>query len=209
MRDHFPLCAKMHTTRCGAVARHCAHSGRLVRGTTLTDRDAAMSDEPVLSLQQLVAARMDERGWAYSELERRADGRLSKGRWQQIGSGHRIKEFPEPSTLMLMADVLEVDITTVVLAAAQSVELPVRRRETAFGALLPAGIDDLSPDMRDSLLTIIRAAVREADASNNSAGSAPTGGDAATRSSDTALEWRTADAPISGNDQARIADNRA
>jgi len=36
---------------------------------------------------QLVRARMAERGWSYSDLERRSGRALSRGRWQQMGSG--------------------------------------------------------------------------------------------------------------------------
>lgn len=104
---------------------------------------------------------MDERGWSYADLERRTEHRLTKSRLQQLGSGIRMREFPEPSSIALLADALEVEVTTVVLAAAQSVGLDARRRGPDLAHLLPSGTDRLSPEMQAAILTMIRAAVAE------------------------------------------------
>lgn len=137
-----------------------------MRGWPLTDQDLTGDGEPVLTLQALIRARMDERGWSYADLERRSSGPLrdglTKGRWQQLGTGTRQRNFPEPENINVIAEVLEVDVTTVVLAAAKTVGVDVRFRGPDFAQLLPTGIDRLSSRMRDGLLTIIRAAVAEA-----------------------------------------------
>lgn len=104
---------------------------------------------------------MEERGWSYTDLERRSDHALTRGRWQQLGSGVRQKKFPDPASLAVIAQVLEVDITTVVLAAAQAVGLDVRLQGSDLAHLLPAGTDRLSERMRDAILTLVRAAVAE------------------------------------------------
>lgn len=127
----------------------------------MTDNHLTGDGEPVITLQQLIRARMDERGWSYGDLETRSDGRLTKGRWQQLGSGTRLRSFPEPHSMQVMADVLEVDITSILLAAAQSLGLDARRRGSELAQLLPAGTDLLSPQMRDIVLSLIRALVAE------------------------------------------------
>jgi hypothetical protein len=83
--------------------------------------------------------------------------------------------------------VLEVDITTVVLAAARSVGLDARTRDSELSRLLPAGTERLSDRTRDAILTTIRAAV--ADAAERS----PATEDQRRRG--LALEWPKAAAP--------------
>lgn len=104
---------------------------------------------------------MEARGWSYSDLERQSDGALTRGRWQQLGSGVEQKRFPDPSSLLVIARVLDVDITTVVLAAAQAVGLPVTPVGGDLAHLLPPGTDRLSERMRDAILMVIRAGVAE------------------------------------------------
>jgi hypothetical protein len=161
--------------------------------------------EDVLTLQQLIRARMDERGWTYADLERRSEERLTKGRWQQLGSGARQKSFPEPASVRIMADVLEVDVTTVILSAAQSLGLDARRRGPDLAQLLPTGTDRLSERMRDAILTIIRAAVAEtlsrADEDDEQVGRSGGG--------DLTLEWAKADAPSRRNNVSTNVEDRA
>jgi hypothetical protein len=112
-------------------------------------------------LHDLIRAGMKERGWSYSDLERASGRALTRGRWQQLGSGAGQRKFPDPSSLSVISEVLEVDITTVVLAAARSVGLDVRTRGTDLAHLLPALTERLSERMRDAILTLVRAAVAE------------------------------------------------
>lgn len=130
-------------------------------GCPLTDPHLPTEADQVLTLQQLIRARMEERGWSYGELERRSGHQLTKGRWGQLGTGVRQVGFPEPATLACIAEVLEVDVTTVVLAAAQTVGLNVRRRGPDLAHLLPAGTDQLPVAWRDAILTVIRMAVAD------------------------------------------------
>jgi hypothetical protein len=115
-----------------------------------------------LTLHQLIRSRMDDRGWSYTDLERRSDHALSRGRWQQLGSGARQRKFPDPASLTTIAEVLEVDITAVVLAAAQAVGLDARIEGSDLARQMPAGTSDISERMRDAILTLIRAAVADA-----------------------------------------------
>ena len=115
----------------------------------------------VMPLHDLIRAGMQERGWSYSDLERASGRALTRGRWQQLGSGVAQRKFPDPSSLTVISKVLEVDITTVVLAAARSVGLDVRTRGTDLAHLLPALTERLSERMREAILTLVRAAVAE------------------------------------------------
>jgi hypothetical protein len=120
--------------------------------------------EPASDLHDLVRTSMQARGWSYSDLQRASGGALTRGRWQQLGSGVPQRKFPDPASLTIIAEVLQVDITTVVLAAARSVGLDVNRQGAELSRLLPERTELLPGRMRDAILTLIRAAVAEADA---------------------------------------------
>lgn len=128
----------------------------------MTDQHLTDDGEPVVTLQDLIRARIDERGWTYADLARRSGDQLSRGRWQQISTGNRLRAFPEPASLEAIAAALEVDVTTVLLATARSVGLDARMSGPELAHLLPAGTDLISDQMRDAILTLIRAAVADA-----------------------------------------------
>ncbi len=130
----------------------------------MSDNQPSESDSPGLALHDLIRTGMQERGWSYSDLERASDRALTRGRWQQLGSGVPQRKFPDPGSLTVIAEVLEVDITTVVIAAARSVGLDVSRRGADLSHLLPEHTERLSGRMRDAILSLIRAAVAEAAA---------------------------------------------
>lgn len=161
-----------------------------------------MDGEPALTLQQLIRRRMDERNWSYSDLQRESGHRLSRGRWQQLGSGLEQRRFPDPATLVLLAQVLAVDETTVVLAAAATVGLAVRRPTTGLAQLLPAGADRLPERMRDAILGVVRAAVADHNtdhATDHATAPGPAEGtasaDGASHLSGLTLEWPKSAAP--------------
>ncbi|MBW0117638.1 hypothetical protein [Pseudonocardia abyssalis] len=144
-------------------------------------------DVPVM-LNQLIRNRMAEHGWSYTDLENRSAHALTRGRWQQLGSGTPQKRFPDPASLTVIATVLDVDITTVVLAAARAVGLDVRSQASALAALLPEGTERLPDVMRDAILALVRAAV--ADSAQDRDGAVP-----AARAADTAVDWPKSAAP--------------
>jgi transcriptional regulator with XRE-family HTH domain len=124
--------------------------------TESTDRG-----ETTLTLHELIRSCMKARGWSYTDLARRSGQALTRGRWQQLGSGVRLKNFPDPASLQVIAQALEVDITTVVLGAAQAVGLDARLQSSDLAHLLPERTERLSPRMRDAILTLIRSAVAD------------------------------------------------
>ncbi len=171
----------------------------LIERQVVIDGEELISDGgPVSTLHQLIRARMEERGWSYTELARRSHHELTRGRWQQLGSGARQKNFPDPASLLVIAQVLELDITTVVLAAAQAVGLDVRRDSSDLAQLLPPGTQLLSERTRDALLALIRAMV--ADAAGD--GAADPGGLTGLR-----LEWPKANAPSRQHDVGQDSHN--
>ena len=127
----------------------------------MSEDEPPANNHSAMPLHALIRAAMAERGWSYSDLERASGRALTRGRWQQLGSGVVQRKFPDPSSLSVISEVLEVDITTVVLAAARSVGLDVRTRGTDLAHLLPALTERLSGRMRDAILTLVRAAVSE------------------------------------------------
>jgi hypothetical protein len=127
----------------------------------MSDAEPRAETDHALPLHDLIQGRMRERGWSYSDLERVSGRALTRGRWQQLGSGATLRKFPDPGSLTVIAEVLEVDITTVVLAAAQTLGLDVRRQGADFANLLPDRTERLSDRMRDAILTLVRAAVSE------------------------------------------------
>lgn len=114
------------------------------------------SDVP--TLDELIAERKRLRGFSYTDLENRAGSVISRQRWQQLGTGVRIKEFPEPATLEAMAKALDVDVAEVVLAAARSIGLDVKRgAHSDLAARLPSTADRLTEVQRDAIVTLVRS----------------------------------------------------
>jgi hypothetical protein len=128
-----------------------------IKESQLRGSEQGSQSHSVPTIADLIQARRAERGWSYRTLADRADHVFSAQRWQQLGTGVRIKEFPEPATIQAMADALEVDVASVVLAAAASIGLPVERRQSELAAMLPSNADDLTEEQRDAVLAVIRA----------------------------------------------------
>ncbi len=128
----------------------------------MTEDDQIAQGKSVLSLPELIRARMQEHSWSYGDLERHSGRVLTRGRWQQLGSGAQQKKFPNPASLTAIAAVLQLDITLVVLAAAQGVGLGVQHPGGDLARMLPPGTEQLSERMRNAILTMIGAAIAEA-----------------------------------------------
>lgn len=156
----------------------------------LSEDDETGQDAQVLTLQDLIRSRMDDRGWGYAELARRSDHELTAGRWQQMGSGARQTEFPKTASIRSMARALDVDETTVVLAVASSVGLDVRRQSSDLAHLLPSGTNRLSERLREAILAVIRAAVADTLVNNTRSDDLFPGMDTSIP-----LEWSKRDAP--------------
>lgn len=153
----------------------------------MTENDQIAHGKSVLSLADLIRARMREHGWSYRDLERHSGRVLTRGRWQQLGSGGPQKKFPDPASLTAIAGALQLDITLVVLAAAQGVGLAVQHPGSDLARLLPPGTEQLSEQMRNAILTMISAAIAEA--------ATPTGKTDRPGPRGGTMEWSKSDAP--------------
>ncbi|QTF81751.1 hypothetical protein SEA_BEEGEE_48 [Gordonia phage BeeGee] len=128
-----------------------------------TDGDRQARTVPTLS--ELITERKTLRGFSYADLENRADAVITRQRWQQLGTGVRIKEFPEPATIEAMAAALDVDVAEVVLAAARSIGLNVQRgAQSDLAARLPYSADKLTPVQQDAIVTLVRSITEVPDA---------------------------------------------
>ncbi len=144
---------------------------------------------PPPDLAELIRRRLDENGWDYTDMAAAIGDQLTKKRLEQLGGGRRTKEFPEPRTLILIAQALEVPPATVVLAAARSVGIDARTDADELAELLPPGTHRLPGRIRVAVAALIRAVVAETPAESGAAGAAngthssPSGTPAVT------LEW--------------------
>lgn len=116
-------------------------------------------------LGQLITERKRALGYTFRKLAELSGDTISHARWQQLATGVRLVEFPEPATLLAIATAIDVDVTMVVVAAAKTIGLPVRNTTSSFATLLPSTVDDMDPEMRDALLRVIRLASRRTNAS--------------------------------------------
>lgn len=135
--------------------------------TQAADGDQVPTDQ-VPTLSALIAARRRATGWSYRDLERESGGRLTSGRWQQLGAGRPSgggqppARFPlERDSIIAVAEVLGVSVTTVLLAAGASMDLDVRIDQPLMTQLFPRGTDLLTPRTQDAIVALVRAVVAD------------------------------------------------
>lgn len=131
----------------------------------LPDEQAATNDQSVPNLQQLITEQKNLRNRSYGDYERMAGYVISRQRWQQLGTGARIKEFSEPATIKAMAEALEVDVAVVVLAMAKSLGLPIESgvAQSDLAVMLPPSARKLTPEQRDAIVRLVRVFAPEED----------------------------------------------
>jgi len=124
----------------------------------LRHQQAAAKHRAVPNLQQLITEQKQLRGRSYGDYERMAGHVITRQRWQQLGTGARIKEFSEPATIKAMADALEVDVAVVVLAMAKSLGLPIGSgiAQSDLAVMLPPSARNLTPEQRDAIVRLVR-----------------------------------------------------
>lgn len=117
------------------------------------------------NLQQLITEQKDLRNRSYGDYERMAGYVISRQRWQQLGTGARIKEFSEPATIKAMAEALEVDVAVVVLAMAKSLGLPIESgiAQSDLAVMLPPSARNLTAEQRDAVVRLVRVFAPEED----------------------------------------------
>jgi transcriptional regulator with XRE-family HTH domain len=132
-------------------------------------RSAAAAFEHDLNpLQQLIHERLRERGWSYGEVARR--GGLPRSTVYTLATTRNLTRPPRPATIDGLAKGLDVPVSAVRAAAAESTglhyydEVPAEREHPSDQEreLLIASIDELSPDDRRHVAALVESLRRRA-----------------------------------------------
>jgi transcriptional regulator with XRE-family HTH domain len=127
--------------------------------------DAGPREHAVNPLQRLIQERLRERGWSYGEVARR--GGLPRSTVYTLATTRNLVRPPRPATIDALAKGLDVPVSAVRAAAAESTGLhyydeadgprgprPVSDRERD---LLIASIDELSPEDRQHVAALVES----------------------------------------------------
>src|SRR2546422_5604357 len=127
-------------------------------------RTAAAALEHALNpLQRLIQQRLRERGWSYGEVARR--GGLPRSTVYTLAMTRNLTRPPRPATIDALAKGLDVPVSAVRAAAAEStglhyyddVPVPAEQEEQADPdrELLIASIDELTPEDRRHVAALV------------------------------------------------------
>jgi len=134
-------------------------------------RSAAAALEPGINpLQRLIQQRLREQGWSYGEVARR--GGLPRSTVYTLATTRNLARPPRPATIDALAKGLDVPVSAVRAAAAESTglhyydEVPVERERPGDPEreLLIASIDELSPEDRRHVAALVESLRRRASA---------------------------------------------
>src|SRR5215468_7633805 len=134
-------------------------------------RSAAGGLEAALNpLQRLIQQRLRERGWSYGEVARR--GGLPRSTVYTLASTRNLVRPPRPATIDALARGLDVPVSAVRAAAAESTglhyydEAPAGQQDQddRERELLIASIDELSPDDRRHVAALVESLRNRASA---------------------------------------------
>lgn len=150
----------------------------------------------VPTIGDLIRGELDN-GKSVRELAAASGYRVKHQTFQEL-SKQPPKQFPkDPKTITGMALALHCPETTVVLAYARGLGIGVDS-SSDFALRLPAGVDDLAPEMKNALVSVVRAAVKQIGATHAIPGdSAET-----TRASDEAAQNQEDGSPDEFDDSA-------
>lgn len=118
------------------------------------------------TIAELLLAYRDRTGDSYADMSRKVRHELHISRLQQLATAPP-KEFPkQPRTVELLAELLEVPVTTIVLGFAAGLGIPVSHTGSMLERTLPPGTDSLTAEDREAIRAVTRALV---DARNQAA----------------------------------------
>ena len=143
------------------------------------DGEQAAPVEPrpaVNPLQRLIVERLRDRGWSYGEVARR--GGLPRSTVYTLATTRNLVRPPRPATIDALAKGLDVPVSAVRAAAAQSTGLhyydgtPVAQGHASDQErdLLIASIDELSPEDRRHVAALVESLRSKAARENHSSG---------------------------------------
>jgi transcriptional regulator with XRE-family HTH domain len=124
---------------------------------------AAAPEHAINPLQRLIQERLRERGWSYGEVARR--GGLPRSTVYTLATTRNLARPPRPATIDALAQGLDVPVSAVRAAAAESTglhyydEVPAGRRDPADRDrdLLIASIDELTPEDRRHVAALVES----------------------------------------------------
>ena len=127
-------------------------------------RAAAAAVEPALNpLQRLIQQRLRERGWSYGEVAKR--GGMPRSTVYTLATTRNLGRPPRPATIDALAKGLDVPVSAVRAAAAESTglhyydEVPAGQEHPGDQEreLLIASIDELTPEDRRHVAALVES----------------------------------------------------
>jgi transcriptional regulator with XRE-family HTH domain len=124
---------------------------------------SAPPDQATNPLQRLIIQRLRERNWSYGEVARR--GGLPRSTVYTLATTRNLVRPPRPATIDALAKGLDVPVSTVRAAAAESTglhyydEVPAGRQQPSDQEreLLIASIDELTPEDRRHVAALVES----------------------------------------------------
>lgn len=122
------------------------------------------------ALEELIRARMTERGWSYSDVATR--GALPRSTVHKLATS-RITRAPSPATVDHLAAGLELDVALVRAAVAESLGLTVYDESAADADLtvLIASVEQLTGEERRHVSALIASLLEQREQRDSPAGS--------------------------------------
>jgi transcriptional regulator with XRE-family HTH domain len=149
------------------MTAHAADENRDAPEERPTDA-AAVLQQAMNPLQRLIQQRLRERGWSYGEVARR--GGLPRSTVYTLATTRNLVRPPRPATIDALAKGLDVPVSVVRSAAAESTGLhyyddaPAGQQQPGDSEreLLIASIDELSPEDRRHVAALVESLRRKA-----------------------------------------------
>lgn len=124
---------------------------------------AAELEDDINPLQRLIQQRLRERGWSYGEVARR--GGMPRSTVYTLATTRNLGRPPRPATIDALAKGLEVPVSAVRAAAAESTglhyydDIPTEQehRTDHERDLLIASIDELTPEDRRHVAALVES----------------------------------------------------
>jgi transcriptional regulator with XRE-family HTH domain len=124
---------------------------------------AGAPEQDTNPLQRLIRQRLAERGWSYGQVARR--GGLPRSTVYTLATTQNLARPPRPATIDALAKGLDVPVSAVRAAAAESTGLhyyggpPARRQDPGDREreLLIASIDELTPEDRRHVAALVES----------------------------------------------------
>jgi transcriptional regulator with XRE-family HTH domain len=147
----------------GLVAMTAHASGEDRESPVQRPRPAAALDYVINPLQRLILQRLRERGWSYGEVARR--GKMPRSTVYTLATTRNLTKPPRPATIDALAKGLEVPVSAVRAAAAESTgmhyydDIPAEQEQSADWErdLLIGSIDELTPEDRRHVAALVES----------------------------------------------------